>query len=81
MPKVNDLVSESQPQELPLVKTSEVYHISRTLGPMTASENVLSAQDLNAYIGAFLKSGWSLFHVHVLGMSPEGIQMLYVMTR
>lgn len=61
-----------------LTPFNEVRHIVRTIGP---AENAVSGFQADEYISTFLADGWELFEVKQLGLSPSGINVLWVLVR
>jgi hypothetical protein len=57
---------------------SELHHIVRTIG---TSENAITGFQADEYISSYLADGWELYEVKQLGLSPSGINVLWVLVR
>jgi len=60
-----------------------VHHIVRTVTATPDPENANQVTGVQAdeYVSSFVARGWSLHSVVSLGMSPEGVSVLWVLTR
>lgn len=58
---------------------TEVHHIVRIIG--AGGEGAISGFQADMYVSSFLTEGWEIFKVKQLGLTPSGINVLWVLVR
>lgn len=58
---------------------SDIWHIVRTIG--SGAEGAITGFQADAFISSYLADGYEVFKVKQLGLTPSGINMLWVLVR
>jgi len=84
-PKATDttkVLPDDGPSKVPPEHATEIYHIRRTLARASnPAAGAWTGPDADEGIGKMLKEGWGVKDFQILGINPEGVLALWILTR
>jgi hypothetical protein len=45
------------------------------------AEGIYTGEDIDNRLSQFIHEGWKLFATHHIGMTPQGVNMVYILTK
>lgn len=75
-PTFEDLRQPARPAQVKAIR-----YVQRTVAQTTNGTGALSQDDLGKYLSTLFEQGWNLYSVFMLGVSPEGTNILHVLVK
>ena len=72
---------EVEKEDKLLLPDADIHHVVRTIGVQATPGGAVTGGEADDYIRGYLRNGYRLAFVQSLGMTPEGIQVLYILIR